>query len=59
MPLASQTSSATNGHLEVRRVASAPGDPLARFVFAVTNPDASARFYCEKLGMTEVFRNQV
>jgi hypothetical protein len=59
MRLDSETSSAANGQIEVRSVASAPGDPMARFVFAVENPDASARFYCEKLGMTEVFRNEV
>ena len=48
MPLACEKSSS---NIEVRSVASAPGDPFARFVFAVADPDASARFYCETLGM--------
>jgi len=56
MPLACEKSSS---NIEVRSVASAPGDPFARFVFAVADPDASARFYCETLGMSEVFRNEV
>jgi catechol 2,3-dioxygenase-like lactoylglutathione lyase family enzyme len=44
--------------IEVRSVASAPGDPFARLAFAVADPEVSARFYCETLGMREVFRNE-
>ena len=44
--------------IEVRSVASAPGDPLARFALSVPDPDATARFYCDILGMREVFRSE-
>jgi len=54
MPLAS---SSIRG-IEVRSVASAPGDPFARFAFGVADPDVSARFYCDTLGMKEVFRSE-
>ena len=42
---------------QVRSVASAPGDPFARFALSVADPEVTARFYCEVLGMQEVFRS--
>ena len=54
MPLSS--SEATG--IDVRIVPSSPGDTFARIALSVPDPDLTARFYRDVLGMQEVFRSE-